>query len=133
MVVKSLLNFAAALLLLADHSAALKFPGYKPQGRQAANAKFLDKRQYFPENATDVKTIVTPTNVTIRYKNPGEAGVCETTEGVSYRRKQSSINSTDGEHCARRSTAMRDTSILAPMFTSSFGFLSHDRIPQKTL
>ena len=40
------------------------------------------KRQYFPADATDVKTITTPTNVTIRYKEPGKEGVCETTEGV---------------------------------------------------
>ncbi|KAK4540654.1 hypothetical protein LTR36_008985 [Oleoguttula mirabilis] len=41
------------------------------------------KRQYFPANATDVKTFTTPTNVTIRYKEPGAAGVCETTPGVN--------------------------------------------------
>ncbi|KAK3111383.1 hypothetical protein LTR53_013436 [Teratosphaeriaceae sp. CCFEE 6253] len=78
-----ILTCASALLLLAESSVALKWPGPKPRGRQAASkAKFLDKRQYFPANATDVKTIVTPTNVTIRYKNPGDAGVCETTPGV---------------------------------------------------
>jgi len=43
----------------------------------------LDKRQYFPANATDLKTITTPTNVTIRYKEPGKAGICETTPGVN--------------------------------------------------
>ncbi len=35
-----------------------------------------------PQAATSVKTITTPQNVTIRYKNPGVAGVCETTPGV---------------------------------------------------
>ncbi|KXT15970.1 hypothetical protein AC579_1446 [Pseudocercospora musae] len=40
------------------------------------------KRQYFPKSATNVTTIKTPTGVTIRYKKPGEHGVCETTPGV---------------------------------------------------
>ncbi|KAK6437400.1 hypothetical protein LTR95_006409 [Oleoguttula sp. CCFEE 5521] len=43
----------------------------------------LLKCQYYPANATDVKSIVTPNNVTIRYKEPGKAGVCETTPGVN--------------------------------------------------
>ena len=42
----------------------------------------LDPRQ-LPANATDVKTITSPTGVTIRYKEPGKAGVCETTPGVN--------------------------------------------------
>jgi len=36
-----------------------------------------------PANATGVQTITTPQNVTIRYKEPGLAGVCETTPGVN--------------------------------------------------
>ena len=35
-----------------------------------------------PANATGVTTIKSPTGVTIRYKEPGKAGVCETTPGV---------------------------------------------------
>ncbi|KAF7877479.1 hypothetical protein EAF04_001156 [Stromatinia cepivora] len=35
-----------------------------------------------PANATGVKTLVTPQNITIRYKEPGKEGVCETTPGV---------------------------------------------------
>lgn len=30
-----------------------------------------------------LKTITTPQNVTIRYKEPGKEGVCETTPGVN--------------------------------------------------
>lgn len=41
------------------------------------------KRQYFPAEATDVKSFKTPTGVTIRYKEPGKQGVCETTPGVN--------------------------------------------------
>ncbi|KAI9736229.1 MAG: hypothetical protein M1834_001115 [Cirrosporium novae-zelandiae] len=36
-----------------------------------------------PANITDYKTITSPQNVTIRYKEPGKAGVCETTPGVN--------------------------------------------------
>lgn len=36
-----------------------------------------------PANATGVQTITTPQNVTIRYKEPGKEGVCETTPGVN--------------------------------------------------
>jgi len=36
-----------------------------------------------PANATGVKTITTPQNITIRYKEPGKEGVCETTPGVN--------------------------------------------------
>lgn len=49
------------------------------------NEKFKNvKRQvHFPKDATDVKTLTTPNNVTIRYKMPGEEGVCETTPNVN--------------------------------------------------
>jgi carboxypeptidase D len=36
-----------------------------------------------PANATDVKTITSPGGATIRYKQPGKAGICETTPGVN--------------------------------------------------
>ncbi|TGO56392.1 hypothetical protein BCON_0078g00070 [Botryotinia convoluta] len=36
-----------------------------------------------PANATGVKTLITPQNITIRYKEPGKEGVCETTPGVN--------------------------------------------------
>ncbi|KZF19851.1 putative carboxypeptidase S1 [Xylona heveae TC161] len=42
----------------------------------------LSARQ-LPANITDYKTIKSPTGVTIRYKEPGKAGVCETTPGVN--------------------------------------------------
>ena len=41
----------------------------------------LGSRQ-IPANASGVNTITSPTGVQIRYKEPGEAGVCETTPGV---------------------------------------------------
>lgn len=36
-----------------------------------------------PANATGVKAIKSPTGATIRYKEPGKAGICETTPGVN--------------------------------------------------
>jgi hypothetical protein len=49
-----------------------------------ARSNYLPKHaRGLPANATDVQTLVTPQNVTIRYKNPGAAGVCETTPGVN--------------------------------------------------
>ena len=36
-----------------------------------------------PADATGVKTIKSNTGATIRYKEPGKAGVCETTPGVN--------------------------------------------------
>ncbi|KAF7713331.1 Carboxypeptidase [Penicillium ucsense] len=40
-------------------------------------------RRQLPNEPTDVKTIKTANNVTIRYKEPGKQGVCETTPGVN--------------------------------------------------
>ena len=42
----------------------------------------LDPREV-PANATGVTTITSPTGAQIRYKEPGKAGVCETTPGVN--------------------------------------------------
>lgn len=47
-----------------------------------AKAVTVPKRK-LPAEPTGVQTIVTPSNVTIRYKEPGKAGICETTPGVN--------------------------------------------------
>ncbi|GAB7350232.1 hypothetical protein MBLNU459_g0885t1 [Dothideomycetes sp. NU459] len=70
---KNLLSSAAGVVLCSSQAAAF----------MGASLKQPFKRQYYPENATDVITIKTPTNVTIRYKEPGKSGVCETTPGVN--------------------------------------------------
>nr|OQO17903.1 hypothetical protein B0A51_15104 [Rachicladosporium sp. CCFEE 5018] len=72
----------AAISLLAVATPAEAARKYSRSALDNETGRFL-KRQYYPANATDVKSIVTPTNVTIRYKEPGEAGVCETTPGVN--------------------------------------------------
>ena len=46
-----------------------------------ANAAKSWKRQ-LPAEPTGVQTLTSPSNVTIRFKNPGAEGVCETTPGV---------------------------------------------------
>ncbi|KAL2824535.1 peptidase S10, serine carboxypeptidase [Aspergillus cavernicola] len=40
-------------------------------------------RRQLPNDPTGVRSIETPNNVTIRYKEPGKEGVCETTPGVN--------------------------------------------------
>lgn len=47
----------------------------------ATPAKF--NRRQLPAEPNGVKTILSPTGVQIRYKEPGKAGVCETTPGVN--------------------------------------------------
>lgn len=42
----------------------------------------LDPRQ-IPASPDNVTTILSPTGATIRYKEPGRDGVCETTPGVN--------------------------------------------------
>ncbi|KAK8220320.1 Alpha/Beta hydrolase protein [Phyllosticta capitalensis] len=42
----------------------------------------LTKRQ-IPKSPANVKTITSPSGVTIRYKEPGKQGICETTPGVN--------------------------------------------------
>ena len=39
-------------------------------------------RRQLPQDPTGVQTIKTANNITIRYKEPGKEGVCETTPGV---------------------------------------------------
>ena len=48
-------------------------------------AKYFGKRQSnvtYPAPITDYTTITSPSGSSIRYKEPGKAGVCETTPGV---------------------------------------------------
>jgi hypothetical protein len=70
-----LLTAATGLLTLTEASSA----AFSKSSRRSAP---LLKRQYYPADAKDVKTLTTPSNVTIRYKEPGKEGVCETTPGV---------------------------------------------------
>jgi len=50
------------------------------QARSFYNPK---RARQLPADPVGVKTITTPQNVTIRYKEPGKEGVCETTPGVN--------------------------------------------------
>ncbi|KAH8889062.1 alpha/beta-hydrolase [Thozetella sp. PMI_491] len=62
-----------AALALAGHALAAFHPG---------NLATLLERQV-PEQPIGVKTIQSPNGVSIRYKEPGKDGVCETTTGVN--------------------------------------------------
>lgn len=65
---------APAVLLL---SASLAAAGFLPR-----HIEELIKKQV-PAEPTGVKTIKSPGGVTVRYKEPGKSGVCETTPGVN--------------------------------------------------
>ena len=66
---KSKLSACVAALLALEVAAKI-YNDPTPKQRR------FDRRQV-PANATDVKTITSPTGVKIRYKEPGKAGVCE--------------------------------------------------------
>lgn len=76
----TLSSLATALALFAT-SDAIKWTQPNLKARHSDDSHLL-KRQ-LPANATGVKTLVTPQNITIRYKEPGKDGVCETTPGVN--------------------------------------------------
>jgi hypothetical protein len=50
------------------------------QARSSYNPK---RARQLPADPVGVKTLTTPQNITIRYKEPGKEGVCETTPGVN--------------------------------------------------
>ena len=66
-------SFKPALLALTFISASVT----------SANPVFEHMLRQLPANATGVKTIHAPSGATIRYKEPGKEGVCETTKGVN--------------------------------------------------
>ena len=51
------------------------------RSRRSYGPKLLERQ--IPAEPTNVTTITSPSGATIRYKNPGQAGVCETTPGVN--------------------------------------------------
>jgi hypothetical protein len=73
-----LFSMIAALSLL---SAAEGLKRSQPNLQARSNYSPKHARQ-LPANATGVQTLTTPQNITIRYKEPGKEGVCETTPGV---------------------------------------------------
>lgn len=74
------LSGTVALLL---SSLPFSTASFSPNFHNNEKFKSVKRQVYFPKDATDVKTLTTPNNVTIRYKMPGEDGVCETTPGVN--------------------------------------------------
>lgn len=57
-----------------------------PRSLRSEKAKYFSKRQdpvVYPADVTNYTTIRSPTGSSIRYKEPGKAGVCETTPGVN--------------------------------------------------
>ncbi len=70
------MRFLSSLPLLAALlSGVQSSPFDGPQLRKLA--------RQLPVDPTGVQTITSPNNVKIRYKEPGKAGICETTPGVN--------------------------------------------------
>jgi carboxypeptidase C (cathepsin A) len=74
-------SLTAALALLASLPVEARYTQPNLQAKSGYRPA-LHRRQ-IPANATDVKTLTTPQNITIRYKEPGKEGICETTPGVN--------------------------------------------------
>ncbi|ETN42933.1 uncharacterized protein HMPREF1541_02091 [Cyphellophora europaea CBS 101466] len=76
-----LTSSVASLALLAASADAFQ-PGPKIQKRSKGPAIQISPRQ-LPAEPVDVQSVTSPNGVTIRYKEPGKEGVCETTPGVN--------------------------------------------------
>ena len=73
---------SAAALLAAGVTALKPGPVVHDRRRSKGPAVQLSPRQ-LPAEPTGVQTIVSPNGVNITYKQPGQAGICETTPGVN--------------------------------------------------
>ena len=80
MLFQNLLATAALLLPSIPLSSASLGSKFHTHGVETKHQNL--KRTYFPQPATNLSEFTTPTGVKIRYKKPGEQGVCETTPGV---------------------------------------------------
>ena len=76
-----MLALAAAVVAVAEAKPARSARSVRP-GKSAKPPLRVHPRQ-LPAEPTGVQTIHSPNNVTIRYKEPGKAGICETTPGVN--------------------------------------------------
>ena len=70
-------TFRSASLALSLSTVVAAFPQLEPK----ALPKFVPRG--LPAGVTGQKTIHSPGGATVRYKEPGKAGVCETTQGVN--------------------------------------------------
>ena len=71
-------------LLLFTHTLAISSRELPSRSRRPAGSrksKVLERQ--IPAEPENVTTITAPSGASIRYKNPGAAGVCETTPGVN--------------------------------------------------
>ncbi|KEF59060.1 carboxypeptidase D [Exophiala aquamarina CBS 119918] len=75
-----LLSILAAVSVFAAGTAAVKGPF--AQSKRGGNKIQVLPRQ-LPAEPTGVQTIISPIGANITYKEPGKAGVCETTPGVN--------------------------------------------------
>ena len=77
-------SIIASLLTAATLTSAFPLEDWGFPPRDLQHTKRQDVlRPSLPANITDYKTITTPRGATIRYKEPGKEGVCETTPDVN--------------------------------------------------
>ncbi|SMQ56027.1 unnamed protein product [Zymoseptoria tritici ST99CH_3D7] len=72
-------KFSSAAALLLASASVVSANIILPNSRHG----HVKRQANFPLPAKDMKTFTTPTGVTIRYREPGKDGVCETTPGVN--------------------------------------------------
>ena len=82
MLFKNLINAAALLLASTPLITASLGSRFHLDSKLEKRWQQKAKRTFFPKPATGLESFTTPTGVQIRYKKPGEQGVCETTPGV---------------------------------------------------
>jgi hypothetical protein len=68
-----------------------------------------------PVDPTGVQTLLTPSNVTIRYKQPGKEGICETTPGVNSYSGYIDL-APDAHTCMSSLQLSRDQRLQSPVF-----------------
>ena len=82
MQLSKLLLLAASFIACTEADPRIAPTKYRPNPKDLKPRVLKSKRQV-PAEPTGVQTITSPSNVTIRYKEPGKAGICETTPGVN--------------------------------------------------
>ena len=79
MQLSKLLLLAASFIACAEADPRI----HNQKSPRSAKPQVLKSPRQLPAAPKGVQTITSPSNVTIRYKEPGKAGICETTPGVN--------------------------------------------------
>lgn len=77
------ISFTTAVALLSSTVHGMRYTQRDFQAHSGYEGLHNILKRQAPANATGVQSLTTPEGVTIRYKEPGKEGVCETTPGVN--------------------------------------------------